>query len=75
MPLNIPEIVSLASAFYGSSVLFAALELDLFTAIAQADDPTAEALAQTRGLDPRGLRLLLDGAVAVGLLAKDGAID
>ena len=70
MPLQIPDIVSLASAFYGSSVLFAALELDLFSAIAEAPEPTAEALAARLGLDPRGLRLLLDGAVAVGLLAK-----
>ena len=33
MPLNIPEIVSLASAFYGSSVLFAALAYPLNASI------------------------------------------
>lgn len=70
MELQIPQIVSLASAFYGSSVLFAALELDLFTAIREAPVPTATALAERLGLDSRGLRLLLDGAVAVGLLRK-----
>ena len=69
-PLKIPDIVALASAFHGPAVLFAALELDLFTAIAQSDDPTARALAARLGLDPRALRLLLDGAVAVGLLTK-----
>ena len=72
MPLQLPEIVSLASAYYGSAVLFAALELDLFTALARAADPTAPALAAELGADPRGLELLLNGAVAVGLLTKSG---
>ena len=49
MSLQIPEIVNLASAFYGSSVLFAALELDVFTAVKEAEEPTAEALAKTLG--------------------------
>ena len=70
MSLQIPEIISLASAFYGSSVLFSALELDLFTAIAESNDPTVEALADTLSVDTRGLRLLLDAAVATGLLTK-----
>ena len=70
MALQIPQIVDLASAFYGSAVLFAALELDLFTALQEAEPPTLEALAQRLALDPRGLRLILDGAVAVGLLTK-----
>ena len=70
MALQIPQIVELASAFYGSAVLFAALELDAFTAIREAEEPTAEALAAKLGADARGLRLLLDGAVAVGLLTK-----
>lgn len=70
MALQIPQIVDLASAFYGSAVLFAALELDLFTALREAEPPTLEALAQRLALDPRGLRLILDGAVAVGLLTK-----
>ncbi|MCI6590068.1 MAG: acetylserotonin O-methyltransferase [Lentisphaeraceae bacterium] len=72
MPLQLPEIVSLASAYYGSAVLFAALELDLFTALARTADPTAPALAAELGADPRGLELLLNGAVAVGLLTKSG---
>lgn len=72
MALQIPQIVDLASAFYGSAVLFAALELDLFTALREAEPPTLEALAQRLALDPRGLRLILDGAVAVGLLTKAG---
>ena len=72
MALQIPQIVDLASAFYGSAVLFAALELDLFTAVQETEPPTLEVLAGRLGLDPRGLRLTLDGAVAVGLLTKAG---
>lgn len=70
MSLQIPEIVSLASAFYGSSILFSALELDLFTVISQTKKPTLETLAQCCAVDKRGLRLLLDAAVAIGLLTK-----
>lgn len=70
MPLQIPQIVELASAFYGSNVLFAALELDLFTAVQNAPCPKVEPLAEQLGCDPRGLGLLLDAAVAVGLLTK-----
>lgn len=73
MPLQIPQIVELASAFYGSSVLFAALELDVFTALQKTPGADVETLAQTLGCEVRGLRLLLDAAVAVGLLnKKDG---
>jgi ubiquinone/menaquinone biosynthesis C-methylase UbiE len=66
-------IVDLASAYYGSAVLFAALEADLFTAVAQhAGQTDAATVAAARGLDPRGARLLLDACVAIGLLAKQG---
>ncbi len=68
--MNVSEIVELASAFYGSSILFAALELDVFTAIQRSSEPRIETLAKTLECDERGLRLLLDGAVAVGLLTK-----
>jgi ubiquinone/menaquinone biosynthesis C-methylase UbiE len=70
MSLQIPEIISLASAFYGSSILFSALELDLFTHIATSETPTVEHLANALNTSTRGLRLLLDGAVAIGLLTK-----
>ncbi|MDO5462773.1 MAG: methyltransferase [bacterium] len=70
MALEIPQIVDLASAFYGSSVLFAALECDLFTAIKEEPTPTIEALVARTQLSPRGLTLLLDAAVAIGLLTK-----
>lgn len=70
MALEIPQIIDLASAFYGSSVLFAALECDLFTAIKEEPHPTIDALVARTQLSPRGLTLLLDAAVAIGLLTK-----
>ena len=68
---SIPEIVDLASAFYGSATLFAALELGVFAAIADAGEGVAlEPLAEKLDVSPRGLRLLLDACVATGILAK-----
>ena len=58
---TIPEIVDLASAFYGSATLFAALDLGVFAAVAEAGGPVALVpLAERLGASPRGLRLLLD---------------
>lgn len=70
MALELSQIIDLASAFYGSSVLFAAVELDLFTVIRDLPDPTAAAVARAVAGDERALRILLDAAVAVGLLTK-----
>jgi predicted O-methyltransferase YrrM len=70
---SLQEIVELASAYYGSAVLFAALESDLFSAVAREGGRVGlRTLAERSGLDPRGLRLLLDACVAVGLLRKEG---
>jgi len=70
-PRSVDAIVDLASAFYGSATLFAAIEHDVFSQIEkhqpQADLPS---LAQTMNVDLRGLRLLLDACVACGLLEK-----
>lgn len=74
MSLQIPEIISLASAFYGSSILFSGLELDIFTAIARTETPTLEALTDACHADKRGLRLLLDASVAIGLLTKTNGV-
>ena len=70
MELQIPQIIDLASAFYGSSVLFSALDLDLFTAIKECEHPTAETLAERCHCSLRGITLLLDAAVSIGLLTK-----
>ena len=68
---NVQQIVELASAFYGSAVLFAALDLGVFAAVAEAGAPVALApLAEKLNASPRGLRLLLDACVATGILAK-----
>lgn len=73
--LSVQGIVELASAFYGSSVLFAALETDVFTAIRrEGGRVSAEDLATAMSLAPRGLRLLLDACVAVGLLGKEQSV-
>jgi len=68
---SISEIVDLASAFYGSAVLFAALDLGVFKALAEiGGSADLSALADETGASPRGLRLLLDACVAEGLLGK-----
>ena len=74
-PKTIPEIVDLASAFYGSAVLFAALDLGVFKAIAdQGGSAGRDALADALGASPRGLGLLLDACVASGILGKEGDV-
>lgn len=70
--LSIPQIVDLASAFYGSSVLFSAAELGVFKAIEDAGGAAdAEQVARETGCSIRGMRMLMDSAVAIGLLKKE----
>lgn len=57
---SIQGIVDLASAYYGSAVLFAAIDCDVF----------AQVEAGTVDVTSRGMRLLLDACVAEGLLDK-----
>ncbi len=59
---SIPEIVDLASAYYGSAVLFAAIDCDVFGQIARGEFDASS----------RGARLLADACVALGLLEKHG---
>ena len=73
MSKTIPEIVDLASAFYGSAVLFSALDCGIFAAVENASgNATAKAIAEAQGLSLRGATLLMDACVAEGLLEKDG---
>lgn len=61
---SIQDIVELASAYYGSAVLFAAIDCGVFEAVE----------AGTLETGNRGMRLLADACVAEGLLEKrDGA--
>lgn len=69
--LSIPGIIDLASAFYGAAVLFAALENDLFTLVQSLGaSATAAQIATRVGADERGVCLLLNACVAIGLMDK-----
>ncbi len=65
-------IMATANAFYHSQLLFTTSDLGLYDCVAELESPTVEAIADKAGLHVRGARLLLDGAVAIGLLIKDG---
>jgi ubiquinone/menaquinone biosynthesis C-methylase UbiE len=74
-PISIPKIIDLASAYYGSAVLFAALDHELFSVIQSlGSDATAQQVATRLGASERGVVLLLDACVAIGLIEKEGAI-
>ena len=65
---SVNEIVDLASAYYGSAVLFAAIDRGVFAAVEKSGAP-ADIVKET-GSSERGMRLLLDACVAEGLLEK-----
>lgn len=67
---TIPEIIDLASAYYGSAVLFAAIDLGVFAAVGEGG--TLDGICAYTGGDGRGMRLLLDALAAEGLLEKRG---
>lgn len=62
---DIGEIVDLASAYYGSAVLFAAIDNEVFARVEKGEFGSADGAAPSRGM-----RLLLDACVAEGLLEK-----
>ena len=66
---SIQDIVDLASAYYGSAVLFAAIDCDVFARVEAGEYDSAEKTAPLER-EARGLRLLLDACVAEGLLEK-----
>jgi len=67
---NPAPLMRLALAYRSSMVLFAASELDIFTAA--ANGCTVAELAATSTLRPEPLRLLLEACVAEGMLTRDG---
>jgi SAM-dependent methyltransferase len=70
-PQPSPEpIFETLNAFQRSAALKAAIELDIFTAIAERAN-TAPALAKECGAAERGVRILCDFLVIHGLLTKD----
>lgn len=69
---SVNEIVELASAYYGSAVLFAAIDRGVFAAVEKSGS-LADIVRET-GASERGMRLLLDACVAEGLLTKTGEV-
>ena len=59
---DIQGIVDLSSAFYGSAVLFAAIDCGVFEKVERGELDTGA----------RGMRLLADACVALGLLDARG---
>ena len=78
-PPSPERIFESLNAFQRSAALEAAIELDLFTAIAAegsggAAAATPEALARAcGGASPRGVRILCDYLLVAGFLTKDGS--
>lgn len=67
-----PErIFQTLNAHQASAALKAAIELDLFTAVAGGDD-TAAKLAERCGAAERGVRILADFLTVAGFLSKEG---
>ncbi|WP_371657980.1 methyltransferase [Streptomyces sp. NBC_00280] len=64
------EILQLTMAFYGSRALISAVELDIFTLLAEKPMPVSE-LCERAGMHPRGAHDFLDALVALGLLERD----
>ena len=64
-------LMQIALAHRSSAVLFAAADLDLFTALAGGAKTAAE-VAWCCGAKPEPVRLLLEACVAEGLLAREG---
>lgn len=65
-------VMRMASAFYNSGALFAAIDLGLFGKLAQLESADAATLASNLQVNERGLRILLDACVALNLLEKNG---
>jgi len=64
-------IMQLALAYRASAALFAASELDVFSALA-AGPKTADQMAQERQCQEAPMRLLLESCAAIGLLTSHG---
>src|SRR5690606_21333385 len=67
-----PErIWQLLTGFQMTAALKAAIELDIFTRIAEGNG-TAEQIARSGGISERGVRILCDTLTVIGLLRKNG---
>lgn len=63
------QLLETTRAFQPACIISAAAELDLFTLLGDAP-ATSEGLAARMEANPRGLAILLDALVAIGLLTK-----
>lgn len=70
--LDPQPILDIANAFYQSQTLFTASDAGIFAHLAAHPEATADETAAALDLAPRGVRLLMDACVAIGLLMKDG---
>lgn len=61
----------LANAYQGTAALKAAVELEIFTAVAEGKRD-AKSIAERCGASERGVRILCDYLVVAGLLTKEG---
>ncbi len=69
MEVTIPTLFATLAAYQRTGAFKAAIDLDLFTAIAEGNDASA-ALAARCGAAERGIRILCDTLAAMGLLTK-----
>ncbi|KNB53421.1 methyltransferase [Streptomyces caatingaensis] len=67
------EILQLTMAFYGSRALISAVELDVFTLLAEKP-MNAEELCGAAGIHPRGAADFLDALVSLGLLGREDGV-
>ena len=72
--LSPDHIMQIGMGFWASKTLLSAVELELFSRLAEGQR-TGPELQLSMGLHPRGTFDFLDGLVALGLLERDGAGD
>jgi precorrin-6B methylase 2 len=65
------QILQLGFGFWGSKTLLSAIELGVFSELADAGALDCEALRERLGLHPRSARDFLDALVALGMLERD----
>lgn len=70
-PLNPEKILQTGMAFWPSKTLLCAVEMGVFTELAQGP-ASLDSLRERMGLHPRAARDFLDALVALGFLNRDG---
>lgn len=72
-PPDPAPLIEIATAYWGSAALIAAVRLDLFTALAEGPTP-ADKLAARLGADVAATDALLTALAALGLVAKEADV-